>query len=38
MRYAKVCKKVVYIVVDEDECGEPVIEKWNITDHHRYNA
>ena len=27
-RYAKVKKTVVYIVTDEDEYGNPVIEKW----------
>jgi hypothetical protein len=29
-RFAKVLKTVAYIVIDEDEFGEPVIEKWNI--------
>ena len=38
MRYAKVFKKVAYIVVDEDERGEPVIEKWQIKNHCRYNT
>ena len=29
-RYATVKKTVAYIVVDEDDCGEPVIEKWQL--------
>lgn len=29
-RYAKVLKTVAYIVVDEDEYGKPVTEKWFI--------
>ena len=30
VRYAKVLKTVAYIAVDEDEYGEPVLEKWAI--------
>jgi hypothetical protein len=30
-RYARVLKTVAYICVDEDEYGQPVVEKWNIT-------
>lgn len=29
-RFARVLKTVAYIVVDEDEMGQPVVEKWNI--------
>ena len=29
-RYARVLKTVAYIVVDEDEYGDAVIEKWSI--------
>lgn len=29
-RYAKVYKTVAYVVVNEDEYGNPVIEKWQI--------
>jgi hypothetical protein len=29
-RFAKVLKTVVYVVTDEDEYGQPVVEKWNI--------
>ena len=29
-RYAEVKKTVAYVVVDEDEYGSPVIEKWLI--------
>ena len=35
-RYAKVLKTVAYIVVDEDEYGQPVVEKWSIEDHFTY--
>jgi hypothetical protein len=35
-RYAEVKKTVVYIVVDEDDCGEPVVEKWYIKGHKEY--
>lgn len=29
-RYARVLKTVAYIVVDEDDQGRPVVEKWNL--------
>jgi hypothetical protein len=29
-RYGTVKKTVVYIVVDEDDAGKPVIEKWEL--------
>jgi hypothetical protein len=29
-RFAKVLKTVVYVVIDEDEYGLPVVEKWDI--------
>jgi len=29
-RFANVLKTVAYVVIDEDEYGNPVIEKWNI--------
>lgn len=29
-RYANVKKTVAYVSVDEDEYGQPVVEKWNI--------
>lgn len=35
-RYARVLKTVAYIVVDEDEHGKPVVEKWEITKHRKY--
>jgi hypothetical protein len=35
-RYAKVKKTVVYIVVDEDDNGNPVVEKWDIKNHRVY--
>ena len=34
---AKVLKTVAYILLDEDEYGEPVIEKWKIKKHNVYN-
>ena len=36
-RYARVLKTVAYIAVDEDEYGQPVVEKWNITSHRTYS-
>ena len=36
-RMAKVLKTVAYILLDEDEYGEPVIEKWKIKKHNVYN-
>lgn len=35
-RYANVKKTVAYIVVDEDDCGQPVIEKWSIKNHRKF--
>ena len=35
-RYAEVKKTVAYIVVDEDDCGDPVIEKWQIKNRREY--
>jgi hypothetical protein len=29
-RLARISKTVAYVVVDEDECGNPVEEKWRI--------
>jgi len=34
-RYANVKKTVAYIVVNEDDNGQPVIEKWSIKNHIR---
>ena len=36
-RYALVKKTVVYIVVDEDESGQPVVQKWSIKAHRIYS-
>ena len=36
-RYANVKKTVVDIVVDEDEYGQPIIEKWLIKNHLTYS-
>jgi hypothetical protein len=30
IRYGRVLKTVAYVVVDEDDSGNPVIEKWDI--------
>jgi hypothetical protein len=35
-RYAKVLKTVAYIVVDEDEYGKPVVEKWELKKNIKY--
>jgi len=35
-RYAKVMQTVAYIVVDENDYGEAVVEKWNIKNHREY--
>ena len=32
-RYARILKTVAYIVVDEDQYGLPVVEKWKIGKH-----
>jgi hypothetical protein len=29
-RYAKISKTVAYVVVDQDDNGDPVLEKWQI--------
>lgn len=36
IRYANVKATVAYVVVDEDEQGQPVEEKWRIKQHHHY--
>ena len=36
-RYAIVKKTVAYIVVDENDYGEAVVEKWNIKSNREYN-
>jgi len=35
-RYAWVKKTVAYVVVDENDWGEAVVEKWDIKNHRRY--
>ena len=35
-RYATVKKTVAYVVVDEDEFGLPVVEKWDLTKNDSY--
>jgi len=35
-RYGKVLKTVAYIVIDEDEYGQPVLQKWNIKERNEY--
>ena len=37
-RYAKVIKTVAWIVVDEDEGGDPIYEKWEIKQHRHYDT
>lgn len=35
-RYALVKKTVAYIVIDEDEYGQPVVQKWQIKNHDKW--
>ena len=35
-RYGRVLKTVAYLVVDEDEYGNDVVEKWSIKDNRIY--
>lgn len=35
-RYAKVGKTVAHVIVDEDENGQAVIQKWDIKGHRLY--
>ena len=35
-RYARILKTVAYIIVDEDEYGLPVVEKWKIKQHTKF--
>ena len=37
-RHALVKKTVAYIVVDEDEYGQPVVQKWKIKNHTLYKG
>lgn len=37
-RLAKVMKTVAWIVIDEDEKGEPVYVQWKIKNHNIYNT
>jgi hypothetical protein len=37
-RYAVVKKTVAYIVTDEDDSGNPVVERWDIKQHREYTA
>jgi hypothetical protein len=37
-RYAKVLKTVAWVVVDEDDNGDPIYVKWDIKDHRFYDT
>lgn len=37
-RYGRVLKTRAYIVVDEDEYGKPVVEKWHFKENREYAA
>lgn len=37
-RYCNIKKTVAYIVVDEDDYGNPIVQKWNIKSHTLYGA
>ena len=34
---AKILKTVAYVVIDEDEWGSPIVEKWDIKKHYIIN-
>ena len=36
VRYATVLKTVAHVCVGEDDCGNPVIEKWQIKKHSQW--
>ena len=36
-RFARVLKTVAHVVIDEDEHGHPVIERWKIKRHRQYS-
>lgn len=35
-RYARIMKTIAYIIVDELDCNQYVVEKWNIKQHITY--
>ena len=35
-RYAKVLKTIAYIIVDEDDSGNPIVEKWQLKNHRTF--
>jgi len=37
-RFAKVLKTVAWICVDEDETGQPIMEKWQLRSHRTYDT
>jgi hypothetical protein len=37
-RYGMVKKTVAYIATDEQPDGQPVLEKWSIKSHHKYDG
>ena len=37
-RYAHVKKTVAYIITDEDECGQPVVERWKLKKNTTYSV
>jgi hypothetical protein len=36
LRYARVLKTVAYVAVDEDEHGQPILEKWKLKKNSQY--
>ena len=36
-RFANIKKTVAYVCIDEDEFGNPVLEKWNLKKHNMFN-
>jgi hypothetical protein len=38
MRYAKILGTVAYVVVNENPDGTPVVDKWHIKNHRKYDT
>jgi hypothetical protein len=37
-RDVRLLQTVVYVAVDEDAFGDPVMEKWQIKNHHKFSS
>jgi len=38
VRFARILETVVYVAVDEDDMGCPVLEKWALKKHNHFNV